>query len=232
MLNIILLILLIILLFVIICCLFSIDIKISKYDFRFSTFFKKGLKRLDDRFGVWFITGKQGSNKSYMATYLLSRQSPKICNKVFTNVKSLKNSNFDIVYFDTVQELYHNTEEYCIFIIDEVSRKYDKNSRTDTQFYAWLNQSRKRKRIVIMITQEWRELPMWLRRPAKYMFTSKPTRILSLFGVYTCVVGDAENLVFDKDEGEYNCPTIKYIFYRRNKRIADMYDTFEAINIL
>lgn len=232
MLYIILIVCIIILLFVVIMSLFSIDLKVGKYDIRFSTFLKKGLKRIDDRFGVWFITGKQGSNKSYFATYLLTRQSPNLCNKVFTNVKSLKNSNFNIEYFDTISELYTNTDEYCIFIIDEVSRRYDKNSRTDTQFYAWLNQSRKRKRIVILITQEWRELPMWLRRPAKYMFTSKPTRLLSIFGIYTCTLGDAENLVFDKDEGEYNCPTLKQIYYRRNKKIADMYDTFEAINIL
>ena len=73
---------------------------------------------------------------------------------------------------------------------------------------------------------------MWLRRPAKYMITTYKTKLLNIFGFYTSMVGDAENLVFDKDEGEYICPPIKYIIYRRNKYIADMYDTFEAINIL
>lgn len=73
---------------------------------------------------------------------------------------------------------------------------------------------------------------MWIRRPAKFMITTRPVKILSKFGIYCSVVGDAENLVFNKDESEYECPTIKYIYYKRNKKIADYYDTFEAINTL
>lgn len=199
--------------------------------FEFNTFFKKGLPKIDDRFGVYFITGRQGSGKGYYAVKLILAQDKKTCAKIYTNVQSLKIPGFDIVYFTSINEIYYNTDEYCIFLLDEISRKYDKSSKTDTQLYAWLNQSRKRKRIVIMITQEWRELPMWIRRPAKLMITTK-RNILSNFGIYTTVVGDAENLVFNKDEGEYECPTIKKIVYKRNLYIASMYDTFEAINTL
>lgn len=197
----------------------------------FSTFVKKGLPRIDDRYGVYFVTGRQGSGKSYYAVKLVLAQDKKTCSKIYTNVKSLNIPGYNIIYFDNIKDLYFNTDEYCIFLIDEISRKYDKSSKTDTQFYAWLNQSRKRKRIVIMITQEWRELPMWIRRPAKIMITTK-RNILSNFGIYTTIVGDAENLVFNKDEGEYECPTIKRIIYKRNEKIASMYDTFEAINNL
>ena len=196
-----------------------------------STFVKKGLPRIDDRYGVYFVTGRQGSGKSYYAVKLVLAQDKKTCSKIYTNVKSLNIPGYNIIYFDNIKDLYFNTDEYCIFLIDEISRKYDKSSKTDTQFYAWLNQSRKRKRIVIMITQEWRELPMWIRRPAKIMITTK-RNILSNFGIYTTIVGDAENLVFNKDEGEYECPTIKRIIYKRNEKIASMYDTFEAINNL
>ena len=197
----------------------------------FSTFVKKGLPRIDDRYGVYFVCGRQGSGKSYYSVKLLLAQDKKTCSKIYTNVKSLNIPGYNIIYFDNIKDLYFNTDEYCIFLIDEISRKYDKSSKTDTQFYAWLNQSRKRKRIVIMITQEWRELPMWIRRPAKIMITTK-RNILSNFGIYTTIVGDAENLVFNKDEGEYECPTIKRIIYKRNEKIASMYDTFEAINNL
>ncbi len=197
----------------------------------FKTFFKKGLPPVDDRFGVYFVTGRQGSGKSYYAVKLLLAQDKKTCSKVYTNVQSLKIPNYNIEYFKDIKELYYNTDEYCIFLIDEISRRYDKTSKTDTQFYAWLNQSRKRKRIVIMITQEWRELPMWIRRPAKYMITTH-RNILSRFGIYTTTIGDAENMVFNKDEGEYECPTIKRIYYKRNMAVANMYDTFEAINTL
>lgn len=205
--------------------------KIFNRKIEFNTFFKKGLGSVDDRFGVYFVTGRQGSGKSYYAVKLLLSQDKKLLNKVYTNVKSLNIPNYNIEYFTDIRTLYENTDEYCIFLIDEVSRKYDRNSKTDTQFYAWLNQSRKRKRIVIMITQEWRELPMWIRRPAKYMITTSKT-ILSKFGIYKTTIGDAENMIFNKDESEYECPPIMYIYYKRNKYIASLYDTFEAINTL
>lgn len=206
--------------------------KFFKYNFKLDTFLKKGLPKIDDRFGCYYVTGRQGSGKSYYATFLLLQQDKKLVNKVYTNVHSLNIPGYDIHYFSKIDELYYNTDEHCIFLIDELSRKYDRNSRTDTQFYAWLNQSRKRKRIVIMITQEWRELPMWIRRPAKFMITTKKTRLLNKFGFYTSTIGDAENMIFNKDEGEYECPPIQYVIYKRNKKIADMYDTFEAINTL
>lgn len=197
----------------------------------FNTFIKKGLPKVDDRFGVYFVCGRQGSGKSYYGVKLLLAQDKDTCASIYTNVHSLKIPGYNIKYFSSIQELYYNTDEYCIFLIDEISRRYDKTSKTDTQFYAWLNQSRKRKRIVIMITQEWRELPMWIRRPAKYMISTHKN-ILTKFGIYTTTIGDAENLVFNKDEGEYECPTIKRVIYKRNKKIAEMYDTFEAINTL
>ena len=73
---------------------------------------------------------------------------------------------------------------------------------------------------------------MWIRRPAKYMISTKKTRLLNVFGIYTSVIGDAENLTFNKDEGEYECPPIMRIIYKRNKAIANLYDTFEAVNDL
>lgn len=204
----------------------------NKYDIRFNTFFRKGLPRIDDRHGVYFITGRQGTGKNYYAVMFLLNQSKSLVNKIKTNVHSLKIPGYEIEYFDKVSDLYTDTEEHVIYLVDEVSRKYKKTSPTDDQFYAWLNQSRKRKRIVILITQEWRELPMWVRRPAKYMITTSKNRILNRFGIYVTTVCDAENMVFNKDEGEYECPPIIKILYKRNKRIANLYDTFEPINSL
>lgn len=206
--------------------------KIFKYQIEFNTLLKRGLPKIDDRFGVYFVTGRQGSGKSYYAVKLLLAQDKDTCASVYTNIHSLKIPKYNIKYFSTIDELYTNTDEYCIFLIDEISRRYDKNSRTDTQFYAWLNQSRKRKRIVILITQEWRELPMWIRRPAKYMISTSRCFLTNFLGIYKTTIGDAENLVFNKDEGEYECPPIKYVYYKRNRYVASLYDTFEPINKL
>lgn len=219
--------------FLIIVIIFLI-VNVKKYSIRFKTFFKKGLPRIDDRFGVYFVTGRQGSGKTYYAIYLALQQVNFDVSlaTIYTNIHSLNIPGANIKYFTNIEEVYFNTDDHCIFIVDEVSRKWDKNSKTDKQFYAFMNQCRKMRRILILITQEWRELPMWLRRPAKYMITTQPTKLLNLFGIYTSCVGDAENMVYDKEEGEYNCPPIKYIIYKRNKEVANMYDTFEPINML
>lgn len=216
--------------------------KIFKRDIRFNTFMYKGLPKIDDRFGVYFVTGRQGSGKTYYAVYLALQQlsynfrtfdiNAEYPFKIITNVQSLDIPNMSVEKFTKITDVYFNTEQYCIFIIDEVARKYDKNSKTDTQFYAFLNQCRKMHRVCILITQEWKELPMWIRRPAKYCITTVSTPLLNRFGIYKTIVGDAENMYLDKDTMEWECPPLKYIYYKRNLRIASMYNTFEAINQL
>ena len=216
--------------------------KIFKRDIRINTFLKKGLPPIDDRFGVYFVTGRQGSGKTYYAIYLALQQinynfkqqkeNNNLNLKIITNIKSLNIKNVPIHYFEKITEVMFDTTQYCIFIIDELARKYDKNSRTDTQFYAFLNQCRKMHRVCIMITQEWKELPMWLRRPAKFCITTVPARFLNRFGIYKTIVGDAENMYLDKETMEWECPPLKYIYYKRNYFVAHMYDTFEAINEL
>ena len=63
---------------------------LDKYDIRFDTFFMKGLPKIDDRHGVYFITGRQGSGKNYYAAMFLMKQPKSLCNKIKTNIKSLK----------------------------------------------------------------------------------------------------------------------------------------------
>lgn len=200
--------------------------------FELKSFIKKGLPKIDDRFGCYFVTGRQGSGKSYYAVKLLLAQDKNTCARVYTNVHSLKIPGYQIEYFTDITELYQNTEEYCIFLIDEISRKWDKTSKTDTQFYAWLNQSRKTHRIVILITQEWKELPMWIRRPGKFMFTTLKNPLLNRFKIYQTIVGDCENMTLDKDTLEWECPTIGKILWKPTLEISKMYDTWEVVEDL
>ena len=60
--------------------------KIFKYDIRFNTFLKKGLPKIDDRYGCYFVCGRQGSGKTYFAIYLASRQDLKQCSYIKTNI--------------------------------------------------------------------------------------------------------------------------------------------------
>lgn len=191
------------------------------------TFFKKGVKNIEDEWGVYCVTGFQGSGKNYWATFLLWKQPSQY--KIKTNVKSLKINGRKIEYFSKINEITLDIEENCIYLIDEVSKKYNKNSKTDDTFYAWLQQSRKRSRIVIMITQEWKEVPMWLRRPVRYMYTTHKLGFLPLF---VTTKGDALNQTYNIDTNEWECPLLMKYIYKRNKFITQLYDTFEPIQEL
>ena len=200
--------------------------KIFKNRIYFNTFFKKGVPSFTDEWGVYFITGYQGSGKNYFATFMVSLLNN---TKIVTNVKTLKIPNKTIKYFTKLTEILKETEEYVVYLIDEVSKKYNKGSKPDPDFYAWLQQSRKRKRIVILITQEWKEVPMWLRRPARYMFH---THQLLFFPIFVTTKGDAINQTFNTDTLEWECPLLEKYIYKRNKCIANLYDTFEPIQEL
>lgn len=201
--------------------------KILNNKIYFNTFLKKGIKDNKDEWGVYFITGYQGSGKNFFATFMLTTLDDKM--KIYTNVKTLNIPRKKIAYFEKITDIVGNIEENCIFLIDEVSKKYTKQSSTDNTFYGWLQQSRKRKRIVILITQEWKEVPMWLRRPARYMFHTHQLLNLPLF---ITTKGDAINQTFNTDTLEWECPIIERYIYKRTKKIANMYDTFEPINQL
>lgn len=188
------------------------------------SFFKKKTPPIDERNGVYCISGVQGSGKTYYAVEMAKNLAKDYT--IYTNIKSLKVKHKN---FDKIEEVYNNFEQKTLYIIDEISSKYQKETRTDKPFYRWLQQTRKRKSIVILITQEWKEVPTWLRRPVKVQITTQRAFLSSITGVFKTIYGDGENLVYDKEEQEYICPTLKTVYHKRNKTIADLYDTFEPI---
>lgn len=190
----------------------------------FKSFLKKKTPRIDERNGVYCISGVQGSGKSYYAVQFAKNLQNEY--KIYTNIHSLKIPHED---FTKIDEVKNNFEKKCLFIIDEISSKYQKETRTDKEFYRWLQQTRKRKSIVVLITQEWKEIPMWLRRPVKVQITTQRCFFSSFTGIFRTIYGDGENLTYDKDEGEYICPTLKTVYHKRNKSIAELYDTFEPV---
>lgn len=199
-------------------------IPFTKIYLDFHTFLHKATPRLDDHFGVYCITGFQGSGKSYYAVDLSSKIDLNGA-EIVTNIHSLKLPHKN---FTKIEEVVSDFTPHRLYIIDEISSKYTKESRTDQKFYRWLQQTRKRQSIVILITQEWKELPTWLRRPVTVQISTIPT-FLSNFGFFKTIWGDGRNLTYDKEEGEYVCPVIRSIIAKRNKKTAGLYDTLEPI---
>lgn len=191
----------------------------------FKSMFKKGIKNIKDDFIVALINGSQGSGKSYYAIY----QAECIFKKpitIYTNIKSYKSLKNKVVFFTNIEELYNNHDTYCMFIIDELSKKYTKDSRIDKYFYSWLQQSRKHHRYVYLITQEYMQVPNWLRGVASLSYTTKKIP-LTPFMITTLGVP-----TLNKDTYEWGLQELSILIYKRNKYIANLYDTYELINEL
>ena len=135
--------------------------KIFKYNIQVSTFFKRGIKNVKDDFAIYLVTGYQGSGKTYFAVQdVYNRFTDRT---IITNVKSLIIPNRKIHYFTKLSEIYRYNDTNCVYLIDEVSKAFTKESKQDRAFYSWLQQSRKHRRYVYLITQEYLQVPTWLR---------------------------------------------------------------------
>lgn len=198
--------------------------KIFNTNIDVKSMFRSKPKVIKDNFGISLITGYQGSGKSYLSIYILYKYLEKD-RKVYTNIKSLKIPDREIVYFEKIDDIVDNIEMDRIFIIDEISKKYTKDCKQDKLFYSWLQQSRKRRRTVILITQEYLQVPIWLRGVARFVYTTTKLPILPLFITY-------KGYAVLNEDMEWTVEPEETYIYKRNKYICNFYDTMEPINTL
>lgn len=188
----------------------------------FASFIRPKPPKINDDFFIGLITGYQGSGKTYFAIYHLERMKKR--SVVFTNIKSYKSQKHKIIYFEKIEEIYNNNEVGAIFVIDEISKKYTKDCKQDLKFYSWLQQSRKHNRYVYLITQEYLQVPIWLRGIANQVYTTK--KIGPIFKTSLGVP------VLDKETMEWGIDTTGFIIYKRNKKYSKLYNTFEFVDTL
>lgn len=199
--------------------------KIFKNNIDFQSFFKKKPKNIKDNFGVSFVTGYQGSGKTYFAVYILYKYLEP--NRViYTNIKSLNIPNRKIIYFEKIDDIVENVEMDRIFVIDEISKKFTKECKQDRLFYSWLQQSRKRRRTTILITQEYIQIPTWLRGVARYVYTTSKLKFFPIFRTYKGIA------VLSELTKEWEVEPLETYYYKRNKFICEFYDTMEPIQTL
>ena len=74
---------------------------LTKIDFR--SFFKKGIKPIDDDFSIQLITGYQGTGKTWYAIYLMEKMKNK---KIITNINSYKSNKHTLEYFHKLHHVY------------------------------------------------------------------------------------------------------------------------------
>ena len=111
--------------------------KLRNIDIDIQSIFKKGIKQKKEPFGVFLVTGYMGSGKTYFcvkfATDFISKY------KIKTNISSLNIPNANIEIFKTLDTIYNDNEEYCLYIIDELGKKYTKEARADKDFYNFFS---------------------------------------------------------------------------------------------
>ena len=197
--------------------------KIFNYNIDFKSFIQKKMPKVDDDFSIQLITGYQGSGKSYFGVYEIERLFKNRLIK--TNIKSFKSRNNRVETFTKIEEIFDDDEDYVVYLVDELSKKYTKNSPQDLKFYSWLQQSRKHKRHVFLITQEYIQVPTWLRGIANIVFVTEKVRFLPLFKTIKGVPYLTEDM-------EWSIQPIATIIYKRTQYVASMYNTFESINNL
>lgn len=196
----------------------------KRFDIDFKSLFSKGIKKKVEPFGCFLITGYMGSGKTYFAVKFANDYKKQYTIK--TNIKSLNIPNARMKYFTELKDIYNDTDEYCLYIIDELGKKYTKEAKADKDFYNFLQMSRKTKRIVLIIHQEYYQVPFWLRGVCEEVFTTRRIMFLPLFITYR---GYA---VLDEQSKEWKVDfNFRYI-YKRNKKIAQYYDTFETVATL
>ena len=196
----------------------------GKYYIDIKSMFKKGVKKIEEPFAVFLVCGRMGSGKTYFCTKYASEHCSQY--KIKTNIHSLNIPKANIQYFTELSEIYNDTEEYTMYIIDELGKKFTKDSKPDKDFYNFLQHSRKSKRIVFMIHQEYYQKPYWLRGPVSEVFTTEKIPILPLF----CTSKGIPYL--EEDTKEWNIEPTELYIYKRNKSISSYYNTFESVAVL
>lgn len=191
----------------------------------YKSFLQKGIKSIKDDFFIRLINGYQGTGKSYLAIKLVE-ESPDEKNRIIkTNIHSYKSSTHEVIYFDTIEDIVNDIDDNITYIIDELSKKYPKDSKQDKKFYAFLQQSRKHSRHVYLITQEYIQVPTWLRGIATTVYTT--TKVLFL-PIYKTVLG----IPYLNENLEWDIEPFLFYFYKRTKKIAACYDTLESVTTL
>lgn len=190
----------------------------------FKSFFKKGVPKVDEPYGNFLVCGPMGSGKTYFCVLQAYKLYTKY--KIKTNIKSLKINGASIEYFDRVEDICNDYEEKCLYIIDELGKKYTKDNKQDKDFYNWLQHSRKLKKIVFLIHQEYLLVPNWLRGACIEVYSTQKLPFIPVFCTHRGYP------VLNPDSLEWEIDSNYFFLYKRNKYIANLYNTFELVPTL
>lgn len=221
-----------IILFIIALLLIKIFI-IEKVHVDFRTFFKKGFEKLDNKFGLYCYTGKQGKGKTYSCIKFLIDQKKKNDYVIITNVFSF-NYFKDTIYFTDINEMidfvieHENDKQKYIIFFDEIFTILEKKTAINKKILSFLSQLRKRKILFVTTAQEWSEINITFRRYVRFQIACNMFEFCKIAFIYNSI-NDGDQIKWNNDTQEFEAPRVAANFAKCNKYIIDSYNTFETI---
>ena len=201
----------------------------------FKSFFKKGFKKLDNQFGLFCYTGKQGKGKTYSCINFCIKQ--KLANDyiIITNVHSFKYFK-DTIFVDNIVDIIKIAEQMTkqgkkiMIFYDEIFTVLEKKTPMKKEILAFLSQLRKRKILFVTTAQEWSEINITFRRYVRYqvdcnMFPFPMTKTAFIFNS----INDGDLMRWDNDLQDFIAPRISANFAKCSLDVINSYDTFETI---
>ena len=204
----------------------------------FASFFRKSFQKQDDKFGLYVYNGVQGCGKTYSAVKFCNKMQKSYNYIIITNVKSYCNSD-NIIYMDNILEIIKYVIEnsvdserskYLIFF-DEIFTVLMKQKVVNQDILSFLAQLRKRGIIFVSTAQNWSEIPISFRRFCRYQINCNmfSVPILPKQAFLLNTVCDGYNAKWDSMQQDFIAPVLQTNFSKGERRIINMYDTFETI---
>lgn len=223
--------------FIFILVIFIIILKClqNKIIIRFDTFFRKGFKKYNDRYGVFCWVGKQGDGKTYSCCDFISEIRGN--KKVITNQLKYAQLNkefciYEPNFYEIISKFNNGTydKNYIIFY-DELFTLLEKG-KLKKNVLTFISQLRKREIYLVTTVQEWLDINVTFRRYVRYQVDCSMFNFLGLFALSVNQIHDGYQMKWDNDLNEYSAPIIRTTIKKCSKAIADSYDTFEVINMI
>lgn len=210
-------------------------IKSNDISIDFKSFFKKGFKKLDNQFGLFCYTGKQGKGKTYSCVNFCVKQKKANGYIIITNVHSFKYFN-DTIFVDNILDIIQIAEQMTkeekkiMIFYDEIFTVLEKKTPMKKEILAFLSQLRKRKILFVTTAQEWSEINITFRRYVRYqvdcnMFPFPLTKTAFIFNS----INDGDLMKWNNDLQDFIAPRISANFAKCSLDVINSYDTFETI---
>lgn len=218
--------------------IFLLYIAKNKIHIDFKSFFRKGFKKLDNKFGLFCYTGKQGKGKTYSAVNFCIKQ--KLLNDyiILTNVKSFVPTFQDTIYFESIQQIidyctsFKDNDKNVLIFFDEIFTVLEKGGNLSREVLSFISQLRKRKIIFVTTAQEWSEIQITFRRYVRFQISCNMISLpFSKMAVIINQINDGDLIRWDNDLQDFVAPIIQTNIEKGKISVINSYDTFETIRM-